>query len=64
MPTRPILLIVAALLLAGCEECEQPVDVNLGVGVGVAGPRGRMSVGQGCGPVRVSVGTALLRLGG
>jgi len=64
MPIRSILLISAVLLLAGCEECRQPVDVNLGVGVGTGGARGRMSVGQGCGPVHVTVGTALLRLGG
>lgn len=61
---RLAIVLTAGLLLAGCSasECKQPATLNMGVGVGASGAHPHMSVGQGCGPLHVTVGTGGLGL--
>lgn len=53
---RRAMMIVAALLVAGCETCTEPTDVNAGVGIGTGGVSGGVSVGRSCGPGYIALG--------
>ena len=48
---------LGGLLVAGCEACDAPANVNAGVGIGTGGVSGGVSVGRSCGPGYISLGT-------
>ncbi len=55
---RAILCVaLAGMVVASCEKCDSPADVNVGVGVGSGGATGGVSVGRSCGPGYISIGT-------